>query len=104
MTNRLINFSAFTILTLMWVAFGAALILSQGMLDSAWQTFTNWPLILQAVVALLTLPVLVGLWIWETSWPLLLRLVLIAGLAGLTVYAFFPRKPRSLSSSTVTNN
>jgi hypothetical protein len=103
MTNRVINISAFAILTLLWLAFGAALLLNRGMLDTGWQMFTNWPLIGQAVVALLLLPVVIALWIWETSWPLLVRLVLVAGLAWVTLYMFFPRKTRSRSSDAVTN-
>ncbi len=100
MTNRVINFSAFAILTLLWLGFGAALLLNQEVLDTIWQMFISWPLIAQAVVALLTLPVVAGLWVWETSWPLLLRLVLVAGLAWVTVYTFFPRKARGQSSAT----
>ncbi len=103
MTNRIINISAFIILTALWLAFGAALLLNQGMLDSFWQMFTGWPLIAQAIVALLTLPVAAGLWIWETSWPLLLRLVLIAGLAWVTIYTFFPRKARVQVNPPATN-
>ncbi len=94
MTNRIINIGAFIVLTALWVAFGAALLLNQGLLDSFWQMFTGCPLIVQAIVALLTLPVAAGLWVWETTWPLLIRLVLVAGLAWVTVYTFFPRKPR----------
>ena len=103
MSNRIINMSAFIILTALWLAFGAALVLNQGLLDSFWQMFTGWPLILQAIVALLTLPVAAGLWIWETSWPLLLRFVLVAGLAWVTVYTFFPRKQRGQANPPATN-
>ncbi len=91
MTNRVINIAAFSILAVLWLVFGAALLLNREMLDSFWQLFTNWPLIAQAVVTLLALPVVAGLWIWETTWPLLLRLVLVAGLAWVSVYTFFPR-------------
>lgn len=93
-TNRLINLGAFAILTLLWLGFGAALLLNPQMLDNTWQAFTGLPLVVQVPVALLVLPVAAGLWIWETSWPVLLRLVLVAGLAWVTVYTFFPRNPR----------
>ena len=103
MTNRIINIGAFIVLTALWLAFGAALLLNQGVLDSFWQMFTGWPLVVQAIVALLTLPVTASLWIWETSWPLLLRLVLVAGLAWVTVYTFFPRKQRAPVNPTATH-
>ena len=92
MRDRIINILAFTVLTVLWLAFAAALLFNRELLDTTWQTFRGWPLIIQVVVGLLFLPVAAGLWIWETSWPLILRLVLVAGLAWVTVYTFFPRK------------
>ncbi len=95
MTNRIINIFAFAVLTLLWLAFGAVLLLNRDLLDTVWQSFRSWPLVVQIVVGLLVLPVILGLWIWETSWPLLLRLILVLGLAWVTVYTFFPRKTSS---------
>ena len=95
MKNRIINIFAFAVLTLLWLAFAAALLFNRDLLDSAWQSFRSWSLILQALVALMALPVVVGLWIWETSWSMALRLILVLGLAWATVYTFFPRKTSS---------
>jgi hypothetical protein len=93
MTNRIINIFAFAVLTLLWLAFAAALLFNRDLLDITWQSFRGWPLLVQLAVGLLILPVVLGLWIWETSWPLLLRLILVLGLAWVTVYTFFPKKP-----------
>jgi ABC-type amino acid transport system permease subunit len=68
-----------------------ALIWSQGSLDATWQTIRSLPLIVQAVVWLLFLPVAAGLWIWETTWPMLLRLLLVAGIAGWNLLVLLPR-------------
>ena len=68
-----------------------ALIWSQGSLDATWQTIRSLPLIVQAVVWLLLLPVAAGLWIWETTWPMLLRLLLVAGIAGWNLLVLLPR-------------
>jgi hypothetical protein len=92
MRERIINISAFAVLTLLWLGFAAALLFNPETLDTTWQAFLDWPLILQLVVGLLVLPVVLGLWIWQTSLPVLLRLVLVLGLAWVTVYTFFPRK------------
>jgi hypothetical protein len=92
MTNRIINYAAFSILSLLWLAFAAALIFNRDLLLTAWQTLRGWPLIIQVGVWLLTLPVTLGLWIWQTAWPLWLRLVAVLGLSWVTVYVFFPRK------------
>ncbi len=89
--NATVNLSAFAILTGSWVCFGAALLLNRALLDRAWKVFRGLPWPVQIVVALLVLPVLVGLWIWETRWPAALRLVLVVGLAWITVYTFFPQ-------------
>jgi hypothetical protein len=95
MRDRIINIFAFASLTLLWLAFAAGLLFNSDMLDTVWQSFRSWPLIFQLVAGLLVLPVVLGLWIWETSWPLWLRLILVAGLAWVTVYTFFPRKTPS---------
>ncbi len=93
--NRIINIGAFAILAILWLGFGAALVLDRGMLDMTWQMFGSWPPVLQVLIGLLVLPLIVGLWIWETAWPLVVRVLLIAGLAGATVYIFFPKKTPS---------
>jgi hypothetical protein len=80
----------FVVFALIWVAFGVALIWSQGSLDAAWQWVRDLPWLAQGLVWLLFLPVLAGLWIWETSWSLILRLGLIVSLAGWTLL-IFPR-------------
>lgn len=103
MTNRVIPILAFSILALLWLAFGAALLFNRELLDTAWQTFRAWPLVLQIIVGLMVLPVILGLWIWETTWPLWLRLVLVIGLAWATVYVFFPRKVSSQSQPVLGN-
>lgn len=102
MNNRLISYLAFTILTLLWLAFGAALIFNQGMLGMLWLAFRGWPLVGQLLVALLTLPVVAGLWIWNTNWPEWLRLVLVLGLAWATIYTFFPKKTTGKTTTAQT--
>ena len=79
MRDRIINIFTFAVLTLLWLGFAVALLFNPDTLDTTWQAFRSWPLILQLVVGLLVLPVVLGLWVWQTSWPLLLRLVLVLG-------------------------
>lgn len=81
----------FVVFALIWVAFGVALIWSQGSIDAAWQAIRGLPLIVQGIVWMLFLPVMLGLWIWETTWPLVLRLVLVVGIAGWNLLVFLPR-------------
>jgi hypothetical protein len=89
--EQLFNVAVFALFALLWAGFAAALVWSQGSLDQAWQWITGLPLILQAIVWLLFLPVVAGLWVWETSWPLIWRLVIVGGLGFANVVAFFPR-------------
>jgi hypothetical protein len=81
----------FLVFAVIWLAFGVALIWSQGSLDAAWQYIRSLPILVQGIVWLLFLPVLLGLWIWETTWPAILRLILVAGIAGWNLLVFLPR-------------
>jgi hypothetical protein len=85
----------FGIFAVAWILFGAALVISQGSLDQAWETVRGLPLIVQGVVWILFLPVMAGLWIWETTWPLIVRLILVAGVAGWNLLVFLPRAAQS---------
>lgn len=90
-TDLFISIIAFTVLTLLWLGFGIALLLNREFLDRVWRLFRSWNILLQLFVALLILPVVLGLWIWQTRWPFWVRLVLVVGLAWMTEYTFFPR-------------
>ena len=87
----------FVIFALIWIAFAAGVIWSQGSVDQAWQSIRDLPLIVQIVVWVLFLPIMVGLWVWETSWPLIVRLVIVIGLAGWNLLMFLPRAAQSTS-------
>jgi hypothetical protein len=85
----------FLVFAVIWVAFGAALVISQGSLDQAWQTIRELPLVVQLVAWLLFLPVMFGLWVWETTWPLFVRLILVIGVAGWNLLVFLPKAAQS---------
>src|SRR5512146_2078109 len=95
MKNKSLNLVAFSLLSLLWLGFLIVLFTNQQLLVSAWQAFAGWPLIFQMVVWLLGLPLVLGLWIWQMAWALWLRVILVLGLAWVTVYLFFPRKSAS---------
>jgi hypothetical protein len=86
----------FGIFALIWIALAAGLIWSQGSVDQAWETIRGLPLIVQAVVWLLLLPVMVGLWVWETTWPLIVRLGVVVGIAGWNLLVFLPRAAQAV--------
>jgi hypothetical protein len=81
----------FAVFAVIWIAFGVALVWSQGSLDQVWARIQDLPLIAKAVAWLLFLPVMLGLWAWETSWPLIVRLTLVFGIAGWNLLVFLPR-------------
>lgn len=85
----------FAIFAVIWVAFAVGLVWSQGTVDQAWHAIRELPLILQALIWLLFLPVMVGLWIWESTWPIVVRLVLVFGIAGWNLLIFLPRALQS---------
>ena len=81
----------FGLFAILWIGFGAALVLSQGSLDQAWQAIRALPIVVQVVVWILFLPVMAGLWIWETTWPLIVRLLLVIGIGGWNLLMFLPK-------------
>jgi hypothetical protein len=89
--ETIIGVAAFGLFLVLWIGFGVALVASQGSLDATWQWIQSQHIVVQGVLWLLFLPVMAGLWVWETTWPLILRLALVAGLACINLYLFFPR-------------
>jgi hypothetical protein len=83
--------AALVVFGALWIAFGAAIVWSQGSLDAVWAWLRDQHIVVQGLIWLVFLPVTVGLWIWETGWPMLVRVVLVAGLAGWTVLMFLPK-------------
>jgi cytochrome c oxidase assembly protein subunit 15 len=86
---------AFVIFAAMWIALGAGLVWNQGGVDAAWAWIGSLPLLVQAVVWLLFLPVVGALWVWESSWPIIVRLVIVVGLAGWSLMIFLPRSTQA---------
>ncbi len=91
--NQIISYTAFAILTLLWLGFLAALVFNRSLLSQCWTRFRRLHLLIQLLIALFTLPVVLGLWIWHVRWPGWLRLIIVLGLAWMTIYTFFPRLP-----------
>jgi ABC-type amino acid transport system permease subunit len=85
----------FLIFAVLWLAVVAGILWAQGSVDAAWQWIRGLPLIIQAVVWLLFLPVVAGMWVWETTWPLVVRAVLVAGIAGWNLLILLPRALQS---------
>jgi ABC-type amino acid transport system permease subunit len=83
--------AAFLIFAGLWVAFGVGPVWSQGSVTGASDWVRSLPLLVQLLVWLLFLPVMAGLWVWETTWPVVVRLLIVAGLAGWSLYMFLPR-------------
>jgi hypothetical protein len=81
----------FGVFAVLWLAVAAALVANPGALHELYEAVRALPILVQAVVWLLFLPVMAGLWIWETTWPLVVRLALVIGLAGWNLLVFLPR-------------
>jgi hypothetical protein len=76
----------------LWLSMGAGIVWNQGGLDATWHWIGSLPVVVQALVWLLFLPVVAGLWVWESGWPLLVRLLVVGGLAGWNLLVFLPRR------------
>lgn len=89
--DGLVALVAFGSFAVMWAAFAAAIVVSQGSLDAVWAWLQGLPSAARLVVGLLVLPVTAGLWVWESALPLVVRLALVGGLAAGTLYIFLPK-------------
>jgi hypothetical protein len=85
------NILVFTVFTVFWIAFAAALAFSPGTLDDLWLHIRRLPLVIQGIAWLLFLPIMVGLWIWERTWAWPIRLVLVLALGTWNIFLFLPR-------------
>jgi hypothetical protein len=94
-SETMFNIFVFTLFTLLWLAFAAALLFKRERLKDIWRSIRRMNILVQLLLWLLFLPVMLGLWIWQTTWPLWLRLLLVAGLAWWNMFMFFPRPPVS---------
>ena len=84
----------FLVFAAMWLAFGAGLVWNQGGIDAAWGWIGSQNILVQGIAWLLFLPVVAGMWVWESGWPLVARLVIVAGLAGWSLFIFLPQSTR----------
>ena len=82
---------AFVLFAVLWLAFAAGLIWTQGSINAAWEWVRTLPLLLQPVVWVLFLPVVAGLWVRQTTWPLAVRLVIVGGAGKLDAVHVPPR-------------
>jgi hypothetical protein len=90
-----------SVFLLLWIAFVAALIFSQGTLDSVWHWLGTLPLIGQVVIWVLFLPVVVGLWSWESDWSLWVRLAVVIFIAITSLAVMGPKpQPGQIVQST----
>lgn len=85
------NVLVWLLFTVLWLAVLAALAFRPATLDEVWRSLRRRPLVAQAVIWLLFLPIMLGLWIWERAWPSTIRLVLLLAIAAWNVFLFFPR-------------
>jgi hypothetical protein len=76
----------------LWAVFATFLLLSSWTLDGIWKAFRGQPLVLQGVEGVVLLPWTIGLAAWESRWALPWRLLLVAGIAFVNLYTFFPWK------------
>ena len=89
--SMLFNYVFFVFVIAVWLAFGYAAVTSAGSLDALWTSIRALPLIVQLAMWALLLPWMIALWIWESGWAAWLRILLVLGLAWVTIMITLPR-------------
>lgn len=77
--------------TMLWLAFGAVLLIDPSRLLDAWDAVRGQPLIVEILAWVLLLPWMFGLWVWQSDWATWTRVALLAALAAGMIFAFLPR-------------
>ena len=85
------NVVVWLLFTVLWLALLVAIALAPAAVDELWAALRRRPLVVQAVLWLLFLPIAIGLWIWRRPWAPPIRLTLLLALAAWNVFLFFPR-------------
>jgi hypothetical protein len=85
------NVVVWLLFTVLWLVLLAAIALAPAAVDELWASLRRGPLVIQAILWLLFLPIAIGLWIWRRPWAPLIRLTLVVTLAAWNVFLFFPR-------------
>jgi hypothetical protein len=87
----LMPYLIFAVVAILWVAFSVALIVTAGSLEAQWDWVRGQSIVVQGVMWVLLLPWMAALAIWEGSFALGARLAIVAGLAVVNLYLFFPK-------------
>jgi ABC-type amino acid transport system permease subunit len=89
--NFAFNLPIWLLFTALWTILLAALALRRPAVDDAIASVRATPLLVQALLWVLFLPIAIGLWIWRRTWAAPVRLVLVVAFAAWNVFLFFPR-------------
>ena len=84
------NVLVWLLFAVLWLAVLAALAFSPATVDELWRSWRQRPLVVQALIWLLFLPIMLGLWIWTRAWAPPIRLLLLLSIAVWNLLLFFP--------------
>ena len=79
---------------LLWVAFGALVLVWPDSLQRMWDQYLDWNVIFQIIAGVLLLPWVVATWVWQSDWSTLARALVIGFLVIGTLISFAPRGPK----------
>ncbi len=88
--STVVSLIAFPLLALAWLGVVLLILRDPSHQETPWRVFRRLPLVVQAIAWVLALPVVLGIWIWHTRWPFVARVILVAGLALVSLNVFFP--------------
>lgn len=80
------------VVVLVWTGFGIAMWAAPGVLVDIWEWVGGLSIAFKMVVWVLGLPWMLGLAIWQGAWPEMVRVALVAGLAVVSVWTFYPKR------------
>lgn len=83
---------AFAVVLVIWIGFGLAMVAAPDILIDVWEWAGDLSMAWKLVVWVLGLPWMIGLAVWQSGLPEMLRVAVVAGLALVSLWTFYPTR------------
>jgi len=82
------------VVVLIWSWFGIAMWAAPGTLIDVWEWAADLSMAFKVIVWVLGLPWMIGLAVWQSGWSEAVRAAVVAGLALVSIWSFYPNRRR----------
>ena len=91
---NLFGWVSLSVVVLIWSWFGIAMWAAPGTLIDVWEWAADLSMAFKVIVWVLGLPWMIGLAVWQSGWSEAVRAAVVAGLALVSIWSFYPNRQR----------